>query len=74
MLFQYEALTISFVGSLYLWCQPAIHVVPVGVNSGCLMLPVRLEKSGKIGNLNKNVEDITDLNLVILPKYSDGLQ
>lgn len=73
MLFQSEALNISFVGSLYLWCQPAIHIVPVGVNSGCLMLPVRLAKSEKSGILNKNV-DITALNLVILPKYTEGLQ
>lgn len=49
-------------------------IVLVGMNSGCLMLPVRLAKSEKSGILNKNVEDITDLDLGTLPKYTEGLQ
>lgn len=63
MVFQFQALNINFMGWFYLWCQPAIHIVLVGENSGCLMLPGRLAKSEKSGISDKNIGDITYLDL-----------
>lgn len=44
-------------------CQPAMHIVLVGENSSFLVLPGRLAKSEKSGISNKNVGDITYLDL-----------